>query len=252
MKTATTAALAAGLLATTTAAVTAVPAHAANVEIEADGPVIELSVYESITAEPDIVTVGAGVTTDAPTAVEAMRQNAAEMTRVIDRIRALGVDQKDIQTTGINLSARFDYDRDNRKRVFRGYSVSNRVRVKLRDIEGTGAALDALVEAGATDVSGPDFGLEDDEAAKEQARERAIARAGERARAYAEMLDYDDVRVLQINETIRASSPAPVQSMRAMDSEAVSVSATPVEPGMVETGVSISITYELVEDEAQD
>ncbi|NBC88949.1 MAG: hypothetical protein GVX90_05585 [Alphaproteobacteria bacterium] len=58
--------------------------------------------------------------------------------------------------------------------------------------------------------------------------------------------------MLQINETIRASSPAPVQSMRAMASEAVSVSATPVEPGMVETGVSISITYELVEDEAQD
>lgn len=252
MKTATTAALGAGLLAATTAAVSAVPAHAANVEIEADGPVIELSVYESITAEPDIVTIGAGVTTQAPTAVEAMRRNAAEMTRVIEQVRALGVDEKDIQTSGITLSARYDYDRGNREQVFRGYSVSNRVRVKLRDIESTGAALDALVEAGATDVSGPDFGLEDDEAAKEEARARAIARAGERARAYAEMLDYDDVRVLQINETIRASAPAPARAMRAMDTQVVAASATPVEPGMVETGVSISITYELVEDGTQD
>jgi len=176
MKTAISAALAAGAL-----AIPAAPLHAASVEIEAEGPVIELNVYESITAEPDIVTVGAGVTTDAPTAVEAMRQNAQAMTRVIDRIKALGVDEKDIQTTGINLSARYDYDRENREQVFRGYTVSNRVSVKLRDIEGTGEALDALVAAGATDISGPNFGLEDDAAAKDEARKRAIERAGARA-----------------------------------------------------------------------
>jgi len=246
MKTAISAALAAGAL-----AIPAAPLHAASVEIEAEGPVIELNVYESITAEPDIVTVGAGVTTDAPTAVEAMRQNAQAMTRVIDRIKALGVDEKDIQTTGINLSARYDYDRENREQVFRGYTVSNRVSVKLRDIEGTGEALDALVAAGATDISGPNFGLEDDAAAKDEARKRAIERAGARARAYAAMLDYDDVEVLQINETIEGRGPSPANAMRAMDAESVKVSATPVQPGMVETGVSISITYELVDDEEE-
>jgi len=242
MKTSLAAALGAGLLAVPAAA------QAANVEIEAHGPVIELSVYESITAEPDIVTIGAGVTTEAPTAVEAMRQNAQAMTRVIDRIKALGVEEKDIQTTGINLSARYDYDRDNREQVFRGYTVSNRVSVKLRDIDGTGTALDALVAAGATDISGPNFGLEDDEAAKDEARKRAIERAGARARAYAAMLDHDGVKVLQINETIQGRGPSPVNAMRAMADESIKVSATPVQPGMVETGVSISITYELVDD----
>ncbi|QIQ86546.1 SIMPL domain-containing protein [Erythrobacter sp.] len=250
MKTAITSALAAGLLAATATA--AAPAAAANVEIEAEGPVIELGVYESITAEPDIVTVGAGVTTEAATAVEAMRQNADAMTRVIDRIKALGVKEKDIQTTGINLSPRYDYDRENRKQVFRGYTVSNRVSVKLREIEGTGDALDALVAAGATDISGPNFGLDDDTQAKDAARERAIERAGERARAYAAMLGYDEVRVLQINESIQGRGPAPASAMRAMDAESISVSATPVQPGMVETGVSIAITYELVDDEAED
>jgi hypothetical protein len=241
MKTRFAAALAAGLI--------AVPAAGANVEIEAEGPVIELGVYESITAEPDIVTIGAGVTSEAPTAVEAMRQNAEAMTRVIERIRALGVDEKDIQTTGINLSPRYDYDRDNREQVFRGYTVSNRVSVKLREIQGTGEALDALVAAGATDISGPNFGLEDDQAAKDEARERAIERAGARARAYAEMLEYDGVRVLQINESIRGRQPMPANAMRAVADESIQVSATPVQPGMIETGVSISITYELVDDE---
>jgi uncharacterized protein YggE len=246
MKTVSAAALAAGLL-----AAAAVPATAASVEIEAEGPVIELSVYESITAEPDIVTIGAGVTTEAPTAVEAMRQNAAEMTRVIDRIKALGVAEKDIQTTGVNLSPRYDYDRDNREQVFRGYTVSNRVSVKLREIDRTGEALDALVAAGATDISGPNFGLEDDEAAKDAARERAIGRAAARARAYAATLGYDGAKVLQISEAIQGRGPAPANAMREMAMDSMKVSATPIQPGMVETGVSISITYELVDDGAE-
>lgn len=237
------------LIAATAAAVPAVTptvVNAQQVEIEASGPVIELSVYESVTTEPDIATVGAGVTTRARTAVEAMRQNAAEMTRVINRIKALGVAEDDIQTTGINLNAQYDYDRDTQQQIFRGYQVSNRVSVKLRNVGQTGAALDALVEAGATDLSGPSFSIEDDEAAKDLARQRAVERAQQRARAYAVMLGYDDVRVLAISEAIQGRGPMPEMAMRAA-ADAIMVSATPVQPGLAETGVSISIKYEMVE-----
>lgn len=220
-------------------------AHAQQVEIEASGPVIDLSVYESVTAEPDVATVGAGVTTRAPTAVEAMRLNAVEMTRVIDRIKALGVDEKDIQTTGINLNAQYDYDRQTQQQIFRGYQVSNRVSVKLRDIERTGAALDALVEAGATDLSGPSFSIEDDEAAKDLARQRAVERAHERARAYAAMFGYDDVRVLSVSEAVQGRGPMPEIAMRAA-ADAITVQGTPIQVGLAETGVSISIKYEMV------
>lgn len=222
----------------------AAPAMAAEVEVEANGPVIELSVFESITAEPDLVTIGAGVTSEAPTAVAAMRQNAEEMRRVIDRIKALGVDENDIQTTGINLNARYDYDRATQRNVFRGYQVSNRVSVKLREIEETGAVLDALVVAGATDLSGPSFSLEDDEAAKDAARASAVARAQERAEAYAALYGYDGVRVLSVRESIEGSSPQPEMAMRAA-SDAIMVQGAPVQPGQVSTGVSISITYEM-------
>ena len=104
----------------------AAPASAAEVQIQASGPVIELSVNETVKAKPDIATISAGVTSEAPTAVEAMRQNAAEMDAVIKRIKALGIAEDDIQTTGIDLGARYDYDRDTQKQVFRGYSASNR------------------------------------------------------------------------------------------------------------------------------
>ena len=220
------------------------PAHAQTVEIAANGPVIELSVFESVTAEPDLVTIGAGVTTEAPTAVAAMQQNAVQMRSVIQRIIALGVDEKDIQTTGINLNARYDYDRNTQANVFRGYQVSNRVSVKLREIEETGAVLDALVAAGATDLSGPSFSIEDDEAAKQAARTAAVARATEQAEAYAALYGYSGVRVLAVSEAIQGSSPQPEMKMRAA-ADAIAVQSTPVQPGQVSTGVNVTIKYEM-------
>lgn len=228
------------------------PAHAATIEIEAEGPVIELSVYESVTAEPDMATISAGVSTEAPTAVEAMRMNSVEMRKVIDRIKSLGVDEKDIQTTGINLNARYDYDRQSQRNIFRGYQVSNRVSVKLREIEKTGEVLDALVVAGATDLAGPSFSIEDDEAAKDAARERAVERAQKRAESYATMLGYEEVRVLEINESIRGSGPGPQMMARALAEDSIAAAPPPVQPGLVSTGVSITIKYEMVSDEEEE
>src|SRR6185503_5647463 len=108
-------------------------------------------------AEPDIVTVSAGVSTQARAAVEAMRLNAAEMTKVIDRIKALGIAERDIQTTGISLGAQYDYVQATQRQVFR-----------------TGEVLDALVAAGATDLNGPEWSIDDDSAARAQARRQAI------------------------------------------------------------------------------
>jgi uncharacterized protein YggE len=220
----------------------AAPATAAEIQIAATGPVIELSVTESVQAEPDIATVGAGVTTQAQTAVEAMRANAAAMTAVVARIKALGVDERDIQTTGINLGAQYDYDQEARRQVFRGYQASNRVSVKLRDIQRTGEVLDALVAAGATDLSGPDWSIDDDTAARAQARRAAFDTANAQAREYARMAGYTDVRLLEINETVAVRPPMPM--MRLEMAQAADAS-TPVQPGMVEAGVTVTVKYEM-------
>ncbi|EAQ29626.1 putative outer membrane protein [Erythrobacter sp. NAP1] len=224
---------------------------AQQVEIEADGPVIELSVYESITAEPDLVTIGAGVSTEARTAVEAMRMNAEQMNRVIERIIELGVPEEDIQTTGVNLNPRYDYNRETQTNVFRGYQVSNRVSVKLREVDETGAVLDALVVAGATDLSGPDFSIEDDEAAKDAARASAVKRAQSRAESYASMLGFDGVEVLSISEAIQGRAPMPQMAMREVASDSIQVTGSRIQPGMVNTGVNITIKYQMVDDDAE-
>ncbi|MXP41216.1 DUF541 domain-containing protein [Altererythrobacter soli] len=219
------------------------PAAAAEIQIAATGPVVELTINENVEAEPDIATVSAGVTTQARTAVEAMRTNARAMTAVVDRIKQLGVAERDIQTSGINLGAMYDYDQPNQRQVFRGYQASNRVSVKLRDIQRTGEVLDALVAAGATDLGGPDWSIDDDTAARAQARRAAMEKAQAQALDYARMAGYANVRLLEINESMISSRPMPMVAQMAR-AEAADAS-TPVQPGMVQAGVVVTVKYEL-------
>ena len=223
------------------ASLLAAPA-AAEVQVTNNGPVVELTVHESVEAEPDLVTVSAGVTTQARTAVEAMRANATQMTAVVARIKALGVPERDIQTSGISLGAQYDYNQATQRQVFRGYQASNRVSVKLRDIPRTGEVLDALVAAGATDLGGPDWSIDDDTAARAQARRQAIETARAQALEYARAAGFSDIRLLEISETIASQPPMPM--MRMVRAEAADAS-TPVQPGMVQAGVSVRVVYEM-------
>lgn len=220
---------------------------AAEIEIEAGGPVVELNVFETVQVSPDVATIGAGVTTEAPTATEALRQNSAEMEKVIARIKALGVAAKDIQTTGINLNAMYDYNQESQRQVFRGYQASNRVSVMLRKIEDTGKVLDALVAAGANDLNGPSFSVEDDTAAKDAARKRAFERAQAQAKAYADLLGFDGAKVLAIAENIEGRGPMPELAAVRLG-VAKSDAVPPVQPGMISAGVNLTIKYELVKD----
>ena len=224
------------------ASILATPA-AAEVQVTAGGPIVELTVNENVEAEPDLVTVSAGVTTQARTAVEAMAANATQMTAVIDRIKQLGIAERDIQTTGITLGAMYDYNQQTQRQVFRGYQASNRVSVKLRQIDRTGEVLDALVAAGATDLGGPDWSIDDDTAARAQARRQAMETARAQALEYARAAGFSDIRLLEVSETIAPQPPMPY--LRNVARAEVAQAASPVQPGLVQAGVTVRVTYEM-------
>jgi uncharacterized protein YggE len=71
-------------------------------------PSLNLSAYGEVKAAPDMATITFGVQTEAVTAQQAMRDNAAQMTRVVAALRRAGVAERDIQTSGLNLSAQYD------------------------------------------------------------------------------------------------------------------------------------------------
>jgi hypothetical protein len=222
--------------------VLAAPAAAAEVQIQAQAPVVELTVSETVKSKPDVAEVGTGVTTRAQSAQEAVRQNAAAMQKVIDRLRSLGIADKDIQTSSFNLSAQFTYPDGGGKPVFAGYEASNQVTAKIRQIDKVGDALDALVAAGATNINGPNFLLDNDTAVQQQARTQAFQRGQAMAQDYARMAGYTGVRLLEVSESVQTASPPPPMPMAF---RAVAAAKTPIEPGEVGTTVTLTVKYEM-------
>jgi len=223
----------------------AVPAAAADVQIQAQAPVVELTVSQIVKSKPDVAQVSAGVTTRAPTARAALSQNAAAMKKVVDRLRALGIADKDIQTANFSLNAQFTYPQGGGAPVFAGYDASNQVSVKLRQIDKVGDALDALVAAGANNISGPSFMVDDDTALKQQARTQAYQRGQAMAQDYARMAGYTGVRLLDVEESVQSGGPPPpmppIAAAYAIERDA----STPVVPGEVGTAVTLTVKYEM-------
>jgi uncharacterized protein YggE len=221
----------------------ATPAAAAEVQIQAQAPVVELTVSETENATPDVAQVGTGVTTRAQSAKEAVRLNALAMQNVVDRLKTLGIAAKDIQTSNFNLNAQYTYPNGGGTPVFAGYEGSNQVSARVRQIDRVGDVLDALVAAGATNINGPSFMLDDDTAVQQAARTKAYQRGLAMAQNYARMAGYTGVRLLEVSEDVRGGAippPAPPVPM-AFRAQAK----TPIEPGEVGTTVNLTLKYEM-------
>lgn len=230
-----------------TAAAIAAPATAAEVQIAVQGPVVELTVNEIVRSAPDLAQIGAGVHTRAPTAREAVRQNAEAMEKVIARIAALGIPREDIQTSNYNLSPNYRYNQETGEQTFTGYDVNNQVNVRLRDMERIGEVLDALVTAGANTIHGPNFMLEDDMAAKEEARSLAFTNGRRMAEEYARRAGYSGVRLLEVSETVQSHGPYPQAEIMVTGARMDAAAKTPIEPGEVTTSVTMTVKYEMTQ-----
>ena len=195
-----------------------------------EGPILSFSVSEEVRSRPDQATVGAGVTTTAPTAVEAMRLNAAAMDKLIAAAKARGIKAEDIQTSGISLSPQYDYNNrsDGQPPRFLGYQVSNSVRATTPKIEDIGPLLDALVAAGGTNIDGPWFAMKDPDAQLVGVRGAAIKAAEAKAADYAKLAGYRAAELVSISEGGAVGGPVPMPRVQMMAAEAKS---TPVEPG---------------------
>ena len=120
---------------------------------------------------PDQATLTGGVVTFATTSREAADSNARAMAQVVAALKKAGVAPRDIQTQSVSLDPQSNYDRQGAEPPrITGYQARNAVTVRVRDVTKASELLTVLFEAGANDVNGPYFSIEDDSAAVAKAR----------------------------------------------------------------------------------
>jgi uncharacterized protein YggE len=232
--------LGAALLASTALAAQAQEAPAA-VTAAARTPVLNLSAYGETRVAPDLATINLGVNTEAPTAAEALRQNAVRMTALIAALKRQGVAGKDIQTSGLSLNAQYVYEQ-NQPPKLTGYQAANTVTVTVYDLPKLGGVIDATVAAGGNQISGIGFGLRDPQAAEDAARVEAVrclqAKAALYARATGKRLGA--LRSLSENGGYAPEPPRPMFRAAAMDKVQ-----TPVAAGELSLRIEVQGVYEL-------
>lgn len=201
-----------------------------------------LSAYGETRVAPDMATINLGVNSEAPTAVGAMQANATQANKIIAALRKAGIADKDIQTSGLNLNAQYDYV-ENQPPKLRGYQASNQVTITVRDLARLGQAVDATVAAGANQVNGISFGLSDPTAAENAARQQAVKALAAKANLYAAATGYKLQRLVSLSEGggYTPPSPMPIMAMARMEK----ADSTPVSPGEIAVRIDISAIYEL-------
>jgi len=206
------------------------------------GTRLDISAVGEVSRVPDIAIISAGVVTRSTSATGAIQENADRMERVRAALKRAGIADRDIQTSSINLNPEYRYA-ENQPPALVGYTASNSVNVRFRDIRNSGRILDALVAEGANQINGPTLTIDKPEAALDEARTKALAVGRARADLYARALGMRVVRLLSVSEGGGISPPQP---MVMMQTRAESGSAdSKIDPGEQQLSVTVAMSFEL-------
>ena len=216
----------------------ALPAFAHD---EPDRRTISLSASGAVKTTPDKVDISTGVTTEAKTAREALDQNTEAMAKVVEALKADGIDAKDIQTVNFLVGPVYEVKAEGKPPVVVGYRVTNQVRITLHDIKKLGAILDKVVTLGSNQIDSIEFGVEEPEALKDEARKLALKNVTDNAKLYAEAAGVGLGQILSITEEESSYQPRYAPMATRMDS----AKEVPIEAGTASVEVRVRVSWEI-------
>ena len=199
----------------------------------------------TVEVPPDHVTVRVGVSSTAPTPTAALDQNSAVARKIIDFSKKSGVEDRDIQTDAVSLSPIFKTVREpggGTRQEPNGYMAGNAVHVRLSDLARLGTYLRQVLDQGATNIAGVQFGLSNPEKVMDEARTKAVEDAVRQAQ---QLTEAAKVKLGRIQEIVHP----PRSDARVADGVADMVlrsrarMTVPVEAGVLQVGAEVEITW---------
>jgi len=203
---------------------------------------IHVTGMATVTTSPDIAITQIGVQTFNKEVEPAVDENNRKTDAVIAALRSQGVADKDIRTTSFNIYPQRDYKENTYEVV--GYQVNNTVSATLRDLDSVGKTLQLTIAAGANNISGISFTLDDPEPFRDEARTKAVEDARRRAEGMAEAAGIELGKVISISES---SYSGYVVARGESYDVAMAKEEVPIEPGELELTVQVSMVFEIAE-----
>lgn len=195
----------------------------------------------TVATQPDVAQITIGVEVMGDNAQEASADAAATMQAILDALEELDIAAKDIQTSGYNIFVERPMTPDGTASGAVIYRVNNSVSVTVRDLDAVGDVLDAAIAAGANNIYGVNFSLDDPDEVMAEARglaaEDALARAEELAGLHGVALG----EVVSVSEVINGMAVPMYDSVNA--SMGMGSAAGPISPGELEMTARLQVVY---------
>jgi hypothetical protein len=196
------------------------------------------------TGTPDLLTVVVQVDASGPSATAALSSDNEKAGGVVAAFTTGGVEQKDIQTSGLSLQPQYVYPKG--VPTLTGYQVTNSITATLRDIAKAGAAIDAVVGVAgdAVQIESIGFSASNPAVVQDQARARAATQAVLRARSLAEGAGSSLGPVCSVTDQSQASV-SDLQGVTYAAAPNAAGSTVPIESGSQTQTAQVSIVYAL-------
>lgn len=204
---------------------------------------VTVSAEGTIYSKPDIALISLSVVSKGKTVKAVTQDGNNKMNAVIDTVKTLGVEPKDITSTDYSLYPEYFYP-ENKPPYLIGYQLRQQIQVKIRELELVEDVLDAGVNAGANQVGQLSFDIDDPTQIKKEAREKAFEAAKEKAKEMAKAAGVKLGRVVTFSESDGYYPPVFANYMMEAKVMADSESAS-IEPGSKKMNLTVSVTYEI-------
>lgn len=203
---------------------------------------LSVSGSAKIVLTPDIAYISIGVHTEAREAREAVANNNSQAQEVVAALTGLGIEARDIQTVNFSIYPQEKWSPTGES-LGTFFTVDNTVYVTVRDIQKIGEILDAAIAAGANNVYGISFDVENKEAALSEGRAQAVENARTQAEELAKAAGIELGPIFSIS--YYGSSPSPIYDYKIAPQVGYGNAAVPISPGQLTMTVDVSVVYEI-------
>lgn len=144
----------------------------------------------SIVVRPDIAVINLAVDTVSQTPSESLRNNSNTMFKIIQELKALEIEDKEIRTAYFNIDPEYTYDKDQRRDVLSGYRTTNNLVINTNSLEKVDEIIDVAFTNGASRLEGVQFFVSEEvqNELREQLFKMAVQDAKDKARMILEPL----------------------------------------------------------------
>lgn len=210
---------------------------------------ITVSGEGKVMLEPDKATVYFTIRTHQDEAGLAQQENAELTAAVMAAIQAKGVAKADINTSAVNVTPQYNYDKT--PPTIEAYEAACELTVVIRNMAIVGDVISQAVAAGANDVRGPEYAVSDSSAAYTEALGAAMADAKAKAEALAGGAGVRltalpvSIQEQSANDNVAAITARKAEAMSMTDTAAAEVSPTPISISDLEIVAKVSAVYEI-------